>query len=61
MIGKVRKFITEVVIEVKKVSWPTRQELKDATWIVVISATFLGTFIAFIDFVLSRLLGLIIR
>jgi len=61
MIGKIQKFIGEVTVELKKVSWSTKQELIDATWIVLISTVALGVFIGSTDFVLSKFLGIIIR
>jgi len=61
MIGKVKNFILEVSVELKKVSWSTRQEVIDATWIVMISSAFLGIYIGSTDFVLSKVLGLLIR
>jgi len=61
MIANVQKFIGEVTVELKKVSWSTKQELIDATWIVLISTFVLGIYIGVIDFVLSKFLGLIIR
>jgi preprotein translocase subunit SecE len=61
MLGKIQNFFSEVTVELKKVSWPTRAELYEATWIVIASTFFLGLFIGATDFVLSRLLGLIIR
>jgi preprotein translocase subunit SecE len=61
MLGKVQSFLSEVAVELKKVSWPTRAELYEATWIVIASTFFLGLFIGATDFGLSRLLGLIIR
>ena len=61
MIGKIRKFFTEVVVELKKVSWPTQRELIDSTWIVIISSGILGIYIGITDFVLSKLLGLLIQ
>lgn len=61
MLGKVQKFITEVIVELKKVSWSTRKELMDATWLVLISSAILGVYIGTTDFALSKLLGLIIR
>ena len=61
MIGQAQKFIAEVVVVLKKVSWSTRQEVVDATWIVIISSACLGVFIGAADFVLSKLLGLLIR
>jgi len=61
MFGKIQNFISEVAVELKKVSWLTRQELVDATMIVLLSAIVLGIFIGCVDFALSKLLGLIIR
>ncbi|MBU0469386.1 MAG: preprotein translocase subunit SecE [Candidatus Omnitrophica bacterium] len=61
MLVKIKKFISEVVVELKKVSWSNKKELIDATWIIILSSSFLGIFIAVVDFVLSKLLGLIIR
>ena len=61
MIGKIKKFFAEVVVELKKVSWVTRQELVDATWVVLVSAFCLGIFIGSMDLVLSKFLGIIIR
>jgi len=61
MFGKIQNFISEVAVELKKVSWLTRQELKDATLIVLLSSFFLGIFIGCADFALSKLVSLIIR
>jgi len=61
MIGKIKKFISEVAVELKKVSWTTRQELMDATWVVLVSSICLGVFIGGTDLVLSKLLRIIIR
>ncbi len=61
MFGKIKKFFTEVIVELKKVSWSTKREVIDATWIILFSAGFLGIYIATTDFVLSKFVGLIIR
>ena len=61
MIGNVRKFTSEVAVELKKVSWSTRRELLDSTWIVIISALFLGVFIGVTDLVLSKFIGALIK
>ena len=54
MIVKVKNFISEVMAEMKKVSWVTRQELLDSTLIVLASALLLGTFVAVVDIILSK-------
>jgi len=57
---KIRIFVTEVWVELKKVSWPTRKELVDSTWIVLLSSIALAIFIGGIDFALSKFLSLLI-
>jgi len=61
MIGRVRKFLSEVISELSKVSWSTRQELLGATWVVIATTSMLAVFIGAVDFVLSKLLRLIIK
>lgn len=58
---KIRTFVTEVLVELKKVSWPTRKELIDSTWIVLLSSIALAVFIGITDFALSRFLSLLIN
>jgi preprotein translocase subunit SecE len=61
MITKSRKFITEVISELKKVSWTTRRDLLDSTKIVVISTAALTLFIFGVDTVLSKFVSLFLR
>ena len=61
MILKAKQFIQEVIIELKKVSWTSRQELIDSTWIVLLTTALLGVLIGLMDFALSKLLRLLIR
>ncbi len=60
-VGAIQKFFNEVIVELKKVSWTTRQELIISAWIVVVSSLCLGVFIAGADLVLSGLISLIIK
>jgi len=59
MIAKATKFLQDVRTEMSKVSWPSRQELKGQTWIVIIVSLFFALFIYIVDHVLSWLLNLI--
>ncbi len=54
MITKVQNFVGEVIAEMKKVSWSTRQELIDSTLIVIFSSLILGFFVAGIDVVFAK-------
>lgn len=58
--NEIQQFVVEVLVELKKVSWPTRKELMDSTWIVLISSIALTVFIGVTDFALSKLLSLMI-
>jgi preprotein translocase subunit SecE len=61
MIQKVNKFVTEVIVELKKVSWSTKRELLESTWIVLLSSAFLGIFIGTTDLLLSKIIGYLIK
>ena len=61
MIANIRKFIGEVIAEMKKVSWTTRRELVDSTLIVILSSFLLGIFVGVIDFAFSKGVAVIIR
>jgi preprotein translocase subunit SecE len=61
MITKIRKFISEVFAEMKKVSWTTRKELVDSTLIVIFSSFLLGLFVGIIDYAFSRGVAVIIK
>jgi len=53
-------FIGEVISELKKVVWPTRQEAIHLTTIVVIVSVAVGAFLAIVDFVFSKLMQLLL-
>lgn len=61
MFGKIQKFVSEVTVELKKVSWSTRSELIDSTKVVLLSIVILGVIIAGIDFTLAKFIAIIIR
>ncbi len=58
---KLKKFIVEVEVEMKKVSWTTRKELIASTSVIVIATLFIALFVFLVDTPLSRLIGLILR
>ncbi len=53
MIEKAKKFVTDVIVEMKKVSWPTRNELKGSTMVVIWTVFILSIFIGIVDRILS--------
>ena len=61
IISRLRRFLGEVNIEARKVVWPNRKELFASTMIVIVTVLFVALFIGLIDFVFSRLIGIIIK
>ena len=59
--SRITQFITEVKVEMQKVSWSTREELIGSTTVVIVSTLLLAIFIGIVDIVLSKGIGLILR
>ncbi len=60
MIGKISQFVKDVKLEMNKVTWPTRDELTASTTIVLVVSLALAIFIFVADFLLSRIMDLIL-
>lgn len=58
---KILTFLNEVTTELKKSSWPTRQQLVDSTVVVVVTMLILGIFVAVADMIFVRLVALLLR
>jgi preprotein translocase subunit SecE len=58
-IKKIGRFFKDVVAELKKVTWPTRQEIISYTTVVVVFVVILGVIVYLMDLGLARLLSLI--
>jgi preprotein translocase subunit SecE len=46
-----RTFLTEVVVETKKVTWPTKQEVINTTTVVVVASFIFGIYLYLCDLV----------
>jgi preprotein translocase subunit SecE len=57
----VKKFIDEVIAEMKKVSWATKKELVNYTVVVGIAVAIVCALIWFCDTVFARLFHIILR
>ena len=55
-VAKTRTFIDEVIVETKKITWPSREDLKESTTVVVISVIILSVILGVVDLLLSTLL-----
>ncbi len=53
------RFFGEVVSELRKVTWPTRQETTRLTILVLVVSIAIGIFLGFIDIVFGRFFSVI--
>jgi len=61
MVNKVKQFFREVKFEIKKVVFPTKDELVGSTWVVIITVVVISLFLGIIDLGLSELVGIALR
>ena len=60
-VGRFRGFIKDVRAELAKVSWPTREELRDSTVVVIVTVLIVAAYIGIIDRVLGWAMSLLFR
>ena len=60
-ITRSRTFFADVAAEMRRCTWPERQELVESTVVVIVSVVMLSMFVAFGDKILVVLLKLLIR
>ncbi len=61
MFERMKNFLTETRVEMRKVTWPTMDELKESTRVVIVATLILTAFIGVVDQVLSRIIKLVMR
>jgi preprotein translocase subunit SecE len=50
---QVREYMKDVRAELTKVSWPTREELRDSTVVVIVTVLLVAAFIGIVDQVVA--------
>jgi preprotein translocase subunit SecE len=61
LVNKVKGFFKEVKIEIKKVVFPSRDELMGSTWVVIVTVLVISIFLGLVDLGLSKLVGIALR
>ena len=61
MFKKLAKFLREVKLELKKVSWPSRREISGSTGVVILNVVFVAVYLGIVDNILQQLMRLIHR
>jgi preprotein translocase subunit SecE len=49
MLAKLRAYVLDTTAEMKRVSWPTFAELKESTWVVIVTVALITLFIFLVD------------
>ena len=60
MIGKVVGFFTDCKGELKKVAWPSKQEVKSSVLVVIVSLVLFSAFVSLVDWILKYTIGLVV-
>ena len=58
---QVREFVKDVKVESTKVSWPTRQELRASTVVVIVAVMLISVFVGIVDNILQLGVRLLFR
>jgi preprotein translocase subunit SecE len=48
-IAGTREFLHDVRVEMKQVTWPSREDVISTTWVVIATVAFFGVFLAVVD------------
>jgi len=56
-----QQFVQEAITELKKVVWPTKQQVVKLTLIVVGVSLLVGAFIGGLDYLFTQMAGLIVK
>ncbi len=60
-LGKLRVFMAEVPVEMKKVTWPDWEQLRNATGVIIVFVLIVAAIIGAMDYVFRFVVDLIIR
>ena len=61
MLKNISGFLTETKQELNKVTWPSRNELWQATLVVITTTFIMALFIGIVDFMLSEIIRVLLR
>ncbi|HUI93714.1 MAG TPA: preprotein translocase subunit SecE [Chitinivibrionales bacterium] len=59
--NKLIQYLKDVRAEMGKVSWPARNELMGATWLVIVLSLLMAIFVYTCDQVINRIIGLLLK
>ncbi len=57
MIAQTRQFLLDVNKEMKKVSWPTREQLRESTLVVIVTTLIITAIVFIIDQAMTQVMN----
>lgn len=60
-VSKWKVYFSEVTSEIKKTTFPTREQTLGSSVVVIVLVLFMSIFLAMADFVLAKLVGMILK
>jgi preprotein translocase subunit SecE len=59
MVASLKTFIDDVQKEMKKVTWPTKEQLREATTVTIVICVLISLLLGVLDFGITKFIGLI--
>jgi preprotein translocase subunit SecE len=59
MFKKISKFLREVRVELRKVSWPSRREISGSTGVVIVTVIIVAIYLGILDSILQQVMILV--
>lgn len=53
-LADMKEFLHDTRVEMKQVTWPTREDVVSTTWVVVVTVAFFGVFLWLVDMGVNR-------
>jgi preprotein translocase subunit SecE len=53
-LAEAKEFLHDTRVEMKQVTWPSREDVVSTTWIVVVTVAFFGVFLWLVDLGVQR-------
>jgi preprotein translocase subunit SecE len=60
-LANMQEFLHDTRVEMKQVTWPTREDVVSTTWIVVVTVAFFGVFLWLVDLGVQRIVQAIFK
>jgi preprotein translocase subunit SecE len=60
-LANMKEFLHDTRVEMKQVTWPTREDVISTTWVVVVTVAFFGVFLWLVDLGVQRVVQAIFK